>query len=70
MVRKVVSRVLVAGAVGAVALGLGGGVAGAAEETPIWVVPGVDAGSLLAPTVSLPTSALSGLDGLLGFLAG
>lgn len=68
--RRVFSRVLVAGALAAAALGLGGGTASAAEDTSIWLVPGVDAGTLLGPTVGLPTSALAGLDSLLTYLAG
>ncbi|WP_243769671.1 hypothetical protein [Amycolatopsis acidicola] len=67
--RRVVSRVLVAGAVGAAVLALGSGVAGAAE-VPIWVVPGVDGGSLLDPTVNLPTALLAPVDSLLTFFAG
>ena len=70
MVRKLVRRALVAGAVGAVALGLGGGIASAADGPAVWVVPGVDAGALLGPTVGLPTSALAPADGLLTYLAG
>jgi hypothetical protein len=67
----VVSGALVAGAVGAAVLGLGGGVANAADNnTPIWVVPGLDAGSLLDPTVGLPTAALAPIDSLLTFFAG
>ena len=67
--RNVVSRVLLAGAVGVAAVVLGSGVA-AADEVPVWVVPGVDAGSLLDPTIGLPASALAPLDGLLTYLAG
>ena len=69
--RKVVSRALVAGAVGAVALGLGGGVANAAEDGPaIWVVPGVDGSALLGPAVGLPTAGLAPIDSVLTYLAG
>lgn len=67
-VRKLILRSLVAGVAGAAALGLGSGVASA--ETPIWLVPGVDAGPLLGPTVGLPTTALAPIDGLLTYLAG
>lgn len=60
---------LAAGSIAAAAVGLGGGVAGAAE-TPIWLVPGADLGSLLGPTVQLPTEALAPVVQLLTFLAG
>ncbi|GAA3537834.1 hypothetical protein GCM10022222_21820 [Amycolatopsis ultiminotia] len=47
--------------------GVAGGVASAATQEPpaaseppaIWVVPGLDAGSLLAPTVQAPTQLLA-----------
>ncbi|HVW41463.1 MAG TPA: hypothetical protein VHC18_08950 [Amycolatopsis sp.] len=68
--RKVVTRALVAGALGAVALGLDGGVASADDGPAVWVLPGVDAGALLGPTVGLPTGALAPVDGLLTYLAG
>ncbi|HVV08874.1 hypothetical protein [Amycolatopsis sp.] len=67
--RRVVSRALVAGAVGAAVFALGSGIA-SADETPIWLVPGVDAGSVLDPTIGLPTAALAPVDSLLTFLAG
>jgi hypothetical protein len=67
-VRKLIVRSLVAGVAGAAALGLGSGVASA--DTPIWLVPGVDAGSLLSPTTGAPTSALAPIDSLLTYLAG
>lgn len=69
MVRKVVSRALVVGVLSAGALGLGAGVA-SADETPIWVVPGVDLGSVLDPTVGLPAGALGPVDSVLTYLAG
>jgi hypothetical protein len=65
----VVSGALVAGAVGVTVLGLGGGVANAADNTPIWVVPGLDGSSLLDPTIGLPTAALAPIDSLLTFFA-
>ena len=68
--RKVVSRALVIGALSAGVLGLGGGVASAADGTPIWVAPGVDLGSLLSPTVGAPTALLGPVDSLLTYLAG
>lgn len=68
-VRKVVSPVLLAAAVGAAAVALGGGVA-VADEVSVRGVPGVGAGSLLDPTIGLPTSELAPLDGLLTYLAG
>ncbi|TVT21955.1 hypothetical protein FNH06_15195 [Amycolatopsis acidiphila] len=60
---------LVAGVAGAAVLALGGGVA-SADEIPVWVVPGVDAGSLLDPTIGLPAGALGPVDSLLTYLAG
>ncbi|HJQ46753.1 MAG TPA: hypothetical protein VJ870_10590 [Amycolatopsis sp.] len=68
--RKTVTRALVAGAVGAVALGLGGGVASADEGPAVWVLPGADAGALLGPTVGLPAGALAPIDGVLTYFAG
>lgn len=71
--RKVVSRLLVTAAVGAAVLGVTGGVASADDgsgSTPIWVLPGVDAGSLLGPAVGLPTELLAPIDGVLTYLAG
>ncbi|UQS21431.1 hypothetical protein L1857_00600 [Amycolatopsis thermalba] len=67
--RRSVVRVLAGGVIAAAALGLGGGVA-SADEVPIWVVPGVDAGPLLDPTIGLPTTALAPVYGLLTELAG
>ncbi|GAB3573071.1 hypothetical protein GCM10027445_31690 [Amycolatopsis endophytica] len=60
---------LAGGAIAVAALGLGGGVASAAE-TPIWLVPGADLGSVLDPAVQLPTTALAPVFELLTFLAG
>ncbi|MGC7093913.1 hypothetical protein ACPZ19_04550 [Amycolatopsis lurida] len=52
--RKLVSRVLVTGAAVAVFSGAAGGVAFAADSTPIWVLPGVDLGSVLDLTIGIP----------------
>lgn len=60
---------LAGGAIAAAALGLGGGVASAAE-TPIWLVPGGDVGSVLGPAVPVPATALAPVVELLTFLAG
>ncbi|GAA3355882.1 MULTISPECIES: hypothetical protein [Saccharopolyspora] len=49
-------------------LGLGAGVA-QADPPSIWVIPGVDAGGLLSPTVGLPTAALNPVVGLLDALS-
>ncbi|MEU6131094.1 hypothetical protein ABZ805_18140 [Saccharopolyspora sp. NPDC047091] len=49
-------------------LGLGAGAA-QAEPPSIWVIPGVDAGGLLSPTVGLPTAALNPVVGLLDALS-
>jgi hypothetical protein len=67
-VRRILSRALIAGAVGAVAFGVGGGVASA--DTPIWVAPGVDGSALLGPVADLPTTALAPVDQVLTYLAG
>ncbi|HET6499826.1 MAG TPA: hypothetical protein VFG87_03590 [Amycolatopsis sp.] len=66
--RRVLTRVLVSGAVAAAALALGGGVAGAAEPgTPIWLLPGVDVGSVADPTVGLPATVLAPVDAVLTY---
>lgn len=49
-------------------LGLGAGVA-QADPPSIWVIPGVDAGGLLSPTVGLPTAVLNPVVGLLDALS-
>jgi hypothetical protein len=55
---------LVAGTTAGLALScLTGGVAHA-EETPIWIAPGVDAGPVLDPTVQLPTQVLKPVFGI------
>ena len=50
-------------------LALGAGTAGA-DTLPIWALPGLDVGSLLSPTVPLPTTALAPVDGLLKLISG
>ncbi|WP_205215126.1 hypothetical protein [Amycolatopsis albispora] len=52
--KKLVSRVLVTGVAVAAFSGAAGGVASAADSTPIWVLPGVDLGSVLDPTIGIP----------------
>lgn len=59
---------LTGGVIAAAALGVGGGVA-SADEVPIWVVPGGDAGQLLDPAIGVPT-ALAPVFGLVTELAG
>lgn len=78
---RTLRRVLL-GTVAAVLLtGAAGGVASATEANPapnlssqqgvpIWLLPGVDLGSLLGPTVPLPTQALAPVDGLLTLISG
>ncbi|MCI2420343.1 hypothetical protein MOQ72_23130 [Saccharopolyspora sp. K220] len=39
---------------------------GVAAAEPIWVLPGVDLGAVLGPTVQLPTQLLQPIVGLLG----
>ncbi|WP_026153609.1 hypothetical protein [Amycolatopsis methanolica] len=67
--RRSVARVLAGGVIAAAALGFGGGIA-SADEVPIWLVPGVDAGPLLDPTTGAPTAVLAPVYGLLTELAG
>jgi hypothetical protein len=72
------SKTIVAGLVAAAMLAIGAGSASAAPATPatseagvpIWVLPGLDLGWLLGPTVPVPTQALAPIDGLLKFISG
>jgi hypothetical protein len=69
--KKTLSRILVPCAGVAVAMVLGGGVAGAADaSTPVWVLPGVDLGPVLSPTIGAPTQLLAPVDAALTLLAG
>ncbi|SDH76931.1 hypothetical protein SAMN05192558_10343 [Actinokineospora alba] len=68
---KTVSRVLATGFAVATLSLTAAGVAGAAEQTPqntpIWLIPGVDLGPLLDPTTGLP-EALAPVFGLLSLI--
>jgi hypothetical protein len=63
------SKVIAVGLLTAALLAVGAGSA-AADTLPIWALPGVDVGSLLGPTVPLPTTALAPVDGLLKLISG
>ena len=62
-------RVVITTVAAAALVLLGAGTANAAD-LPIWALPGIDVGSLLGPTVPVPTQALAPLDGLLKFISG
>ncbi|WP_026360392.1 hypothetical protein [Amycolatopsis nigrescens] len=73
--KRTVSRVLVSVAAAAAFSGIAGGVADAApapaaQETPIWLLPGVDLGGLLEPTVNLPAQLLAPVFDVITFIAG
>ncbi|QUH00937.1 hypothetical protein HUO13_08990 [Saccharopolyspora erythraea] len=55
--RKPIARLLAGTAAGVALTCLSGGVA-QAETTPVWLLPGVDAGAVLGPTAELPAQAL------------
>ena len=68
--KRIAARVLLPLAIAAGLSGIAGGVASAAEVTAqdapsIWVLPGVDLGSLLGPTVGLPTDLLRPIFGII-----
>lgn len=62
-------KVLTVGLLSAALLAVGAGSA-AADTLPVWALPGVDVGPLLGPTVPVPTTALSPVDGLLKLISG
>ncbi|MBK0867361.1 MULTISPECIES: hypothetical protein [unclassified Saccharopolyspora] len=64
---KTLARVATTAAATLALAGFGAGVAHA-DPPSIWLVPGVDAGGLLSPTVGLPTAALNPVVGLLDAL--
>ena len=63
------SKAVVVGLLTAALLAVGAGSA-SADTLPIWALPGVDVGSLLGPTVPVPTTALAPVDGLLKLISG
>ncbi len=67
-------KVLTVGLLSAALLALGAGVASADPQPnyplPIWALPGLDVGSLLGPTVPVPTQVLAPVDGLLKLISG
>ena len=72
------SKAVVVGLITAGLLTVAAGAASAAPVSPsvadagvpIWAVPGLDVGSLLDPTIPLPTTALAPIDGLLKLVSG
>ena len=62
-------KVLTVGLLSAALLAAGAGVA-SADTLPIWALPGLDVGSLLGPTVPVPTQVLAPVDGLLKLISG
>ena len=62
-------KVLTVGLLSAALLAAGAGVA-SADTLPIWALPGLDVGSLLGPTVPVPTQVLAPIDGLLKLISG
>jgi hypothetical protein len=75
--KRIASRVLVPAAAAAAMFGLAGGVAHAAPEAqaapvaqgvPVWVLPGLDLGSVLDPSVALPAQALAPVVGLVSLV--
>jgi len=64
-----VKKVLTVGLLSAALLAAGAGVA-SADTLPIWALPGLDVGSLLGPTVPVPTQVLAPVDGLLKRISG
>lgn len=62
-------KVLTVGLLSAALLAVGAGSA-VADTLPVWALPGVDVGSLLGPTVPVPTTALAPVDGLLKLISG
>ena len=63
------SKALVVGLLTAALLAVGAGSA-SADTLPIWALPGLDVGTLLGPTVPVPTSVLAPVDGLLKLISG
>ncbi|WP_031464873.1 hypothetical protein [Sciscionella sediminilitoris] len=69
------ARVLIGGGIVAAALAGAAGPASAAQPADqdgpaVWLVPGVDLGGVLSPTVGLPTALLAPVDKLLTVLHG
>ncbi|QUQ71137.1 hypothetical protein [Kutzneria sp. CA-103260] len=62
-------KVLTVGLLSAALLAAGAGVA-SADTLPIWALPGLDVGSVLGPTVPVPTQVLAPVDGLLKLISG
>jgi hypothetical protein len=63
------SKAVVVGLLSAALLAAGAGSAGA-DPLPIWALPGLDVGSVLGPTVPVPTQVLAPVDGLLKLVSG
>jgi hypothetical protein len=56
--RRSLGRAAVLGAAVAGLLGLCGGIA-SADDTPVWILPGHDAGAVIGPAAQLPEQALA-----------
>ena len=77
--KRKAARILLPLAAAAALFGLAGGVADAAQATPaatstdpgtaIWVIPGLDVGSLLGPTIGAPAQVLAPLYGLISLIS-
>jgi hypothetical protein len=63
------SKAIAVGLLTAALLAVGAGSA-AADTLPIWALPGLDVGSLLGPTVPVPTQVLAPVYGLLKLISG
>lgn len=61
---------LAAGASAVAAFGLLGAGAAAADDTPFWLLPGVDTGGLVGPIANLPTEALQPVYSLITLITG
>ncbi|HEV3362120.1 MAG TPA: hypothetical protein VG247_35355 [Pseudonocardiaceae bacterium] len=79
--RKSLVRIVAGTTLALVAVAVTGGIASAApaaptppattsSDTPIWLLPGVDLGSVLDPTVGIPAEVFAPVDGLLNYIGG
>lgn len=77
--KRMTARILLPLAAAGVLFGLAGGVADAAPAAPaapaaapataIWVIPGLDLGSLLGPSIAAPTQVLAPVYGLITLIS-
>ena len=79
--KKSIVRIVAGTAVALAAVAVTGGIASAApaaptptattsSDTPIWLIPGVDLGSILDPTIGIPAQVFAPVDGLLNYIGG